>query len=308
MLLVFHSWNLKMNKFTSAFAGRIDPLYIISIWLLICVHPSVSQVTKCCELGKSLQIQNNSDYSCAESINDESWDAYNVRSTSIPNCSPSTVIENVFEDLSAELSGCIDRDENDQFVAISCPQSPKTTVHLVNKCCPTGLSYDQTGRNCVENSDLRADFQHLFGHSAVIFQYSVPNCTDDEVFVEYFSTVHSIRFVGRNLKVNGDSISPDKYCVEDLVNIDPNDVSENEKHYIIRSCRPRTVCDQIPCVQRCCRADQVMKSRPRRCEPHPNNTNLLPIFHDVTLPLTNEQKRTVLKGMNRPVIVKNLLF
>lgn len=188
------------------------------------------------------------------------------------------------------------------FVALSCLQRSVSTVHLVNKCCPTGHSYDPSKGFCIRDSNSHLHFESLFGSSAVVFENKIPDCSEEEVFVEYFSTDHNIKFTGRDIKVNDEIISSDKYCFDGLVNLIEIAPNKREHHTIVRSCRPRSICNKIPCIRRCCKTDQILHAPfatpgPERCQPHPNNTNLLPIFHDISFPLSDTQKRIHLKGM-----------
>lgn len=253
------------------------------------------QITKCCPNGSVLKIANDHSYMCESSnLKHEVWNVHNIQSSSIPNC---TAIQNVFNgtEYNIELNGCVDRDSKGQFVAVSCPQNPETSVHLINKCCPIDQSYDHSERQCTQDLNSNKHFKSLFGDLAIVFEDKVPDCSEEEVFVEYFSTDYEIRFEGTNLKVNENVLSPEKFCIEDLAKIN----QKSDKHIIVRSCRPRTVCNDIPCIRRCCKADQIMQPHPkgkRQCQNHPNGTNLIPIFHDISLPLTNSQKQVRLNG------------
>lgn len=275
------------------FARFFSPL------LLILFHMSYSvrcQVTKCCSENYILDTE--SGYSCESSVNKTNWDTYNLPISLVSNCSE---FHNVFQgrEYYIELNGCIDRDKNDQYVAISCSKYATVGVHLMNKCCPIGQSYDHSERFCVQNSEVHGHFKKLFGNVAVVFRDTVPNCSTDEVFIEYFSTLHSIHFDGKNLNVNDDTLASDKFCIEDLVNIDSIEQNESENHIIIRSCRPRSICEKIPCMRRCCKADQVMEPRDnghKTCRNHPNKMNLQPTFHNVSLPLEESQRQLFVKG------------
>lgn len=283
-------------------------LIIVLIAISFCYIQRIHcQVTKCCPDGfafQSLDYSNSTNYSCLALENQTIWDSYNLGSNpSVPNCDRQ--IQSAFENKETyiNLNGCFDKDTNDQYVAVSCVQNEELTmagVHLINKCCPIGQSYDHSKRSCTPNYNSYAHFKNIFEKSVVIFENNLPKCSKDEVFVEYSSTVHSIRFSEKNVKVNGNHLLADKFCIEDLVNVDPSDGDTNEQHIIVRSCRPHTVCNEMPCIRRCCSADQIMLNKPmaQRCQPHPNNTNLLPIFYDLTFPLSNVQTKARPKGMN----------
>lgn len=266
------------------------------------------QVTKCCPDGfflQALDYPNFTNYSCQTLENQTIWDSHNLGSNpSIPNCDRQ--IQTVFENMETyiNLNGCFDKNTNDQYVAVSCVQNEGNNfsvgVHLINKCCPIGQSYDHIKRSCALNLNSYTHFKNIFENSVVILENNLPECSKDEVFVEYSSIVHSIRFSEKNLKVNGNHLLADKFCIEDLLNVDPSDGGSNEQHIIIRSCRPRTVCNEMPCIRRCCSTDQIMLNRPmaQRCQSHPSNANLQPIFYDLTFPLSNVQTKTQPKGMN----------
>lgn len=264
-------------------------------------YPIQCNVSKCCPTDSVIKTSN--ELSC-ESISNRTvaWDAHNVLPSSIPNCS---TVHNVFNknETSVGLNGCLDRNTNNQFVAVSCSTDPNTSVHLMNKCCPTGLSYDHSERQCKQNLNSNEHFKSLFGDSAVVFKNEVPNCAEAEVFVEYFSTIHSIRFEGMLLKVDDETFLSEKFCIDDLVNI--NSVKASEQHVIVRICRPRSVCDKIPCMRRCCKVDQIIEPQPegnKVCQFHPSKINLLPIFHNVSLPL-NSPEQAYPKGTNQKYIL-----
>lgn len=269
-----------------------------TILLLYFTRLIQSEVTKCCSEKLVLDIEK---HSCEFSANQTEWDAYNLPTLLVSNCS---VPRSVFKGSKSyiELNGCIDKDKNDQYVAVSCSKNvhSNTGVHLINKCCPIGLSYDHIGRFCAQNPETHGHFKKLFGNTAVVFKNEVPDCSEDEVFVEYFSTVHDIEFNGKNLKVCDKILSSDKFCIEDLVNIHPNEGKNEEKYFIIRSCRPRSICGKIPCIRRCCKTDQIMTPQPkgkRECHFHPNKKNLVPVFHDISFPLDSDQKEVHLTGI-----------
>lgn len=170
----------------------------------------------------------------------------------------------------------------------------ETQIRSINKCCPYGQSYDHVARFCILNPYSDSDLENSFGKINV----NVPICTDDEVFVEYHSTYHAIRFDGNDLKVNEETLPPDKFCIENLVNV--RDVNVYDRPVIVRSCRPRSICNYITCIRRCCKTDQVMTPK-RLCLNHPSAKNLIPSFYDVTSPLTNTQNQIILQGMNETV-------
>lgn len=259
-------------------------LYFIFTSIIIYSVKIQSEVTKCCPIGSVLDTFSSS---CAE--NETNWDAYNIENVEMPYCDHQLI--DVFKDGKYfELNGCIDKNEHDEFVTIQCSDNPKIGVHLMNKCCPIGYSYDHIERSCIENPKTHMHFKKVFKNSVVVFNNSVPICSDDEVYVEYHSTVDNITFFGDVIEVNHNVLSLDKFCIEDLVNINEN--QSNELNVIVRSCQPNSVCNGITCMRRCCQADQILERNPLRCEPHPTNTNLKPIFYDLDFPLVSDKIQT----------------
>lgn len=271
---------------------------ILIVLLVCCVQRMRSEVTKCCSNHHVLDMQK---FSCELLINQTNWDVYNIQSSSLlPNCAKPNYVFKERESY-IELNGCIDKNKNDKYVAITCSKDSLIGVHLMNKCCSFGQSYDHSERFCAPNSDVHGHFKKLFGNVAVIFENKIPDCSEDEVFVEYFSTEHNIHFDGKNLNVNDNTLMSDKFCIEDLVNINSSETKNNDKYFIVRSCHPRSICEKIPCIRRCCKADQVMFPQPkgkRECQYHPNKKNLHPTFYDIGLSLNNNPKEVHIKGRN----------
>lgn len=269
--------------------------------LIYCSQPIKCQVMKCCPIDYVLDVQ--SEFKCklpTNSYNRLQWEAYNILlPAQLQNCEDFRYEHVEDESNYIELNGCIDKDFNDQYVAVSCSQDFNVGVHSMNKCCPFGQSYDHNGRFCAQKSHIYGLFKQLFGNAAVIFKNKVPDCSENEVFVEYFSTIHDVQFNGMNVIVNGNYLPSNKFCIDDLVNINASE-STHDIQFVIRSCRPRSICNEIPCYRRCCKTDQVLKKgvKAKQCVPHPENKNLIPIFYDVGLPITNIQRQIHPKGMN----------
>lgn len=282
-------------------------MYKISFYVIGLVYLTQRiqcEVTKCCPEQAVLDTI----HSCESPKKQITWDVYNIEyiefSSLLLNCTKPR--RTFVDEFYSELNGCIDKDQNGQYVSVSCAKYSTAGVHLMNKCCPTGQSYDQIGRACVQNPDVHSHFKKLFGNTVVVFQNATPDCSEDEVFVEYFSTSHSIQFDGAKINVNGHSLLPDKFCIEDLVNIESNEVSNGDRYFIVRSCRPRSLCEEIPCIRRCCKADQIMYPQPkgkRQCQYHPHKINLRPTFYNVSLPLDAPQKQVLIKGMLHHVCI-----
>ncbi|XP_031617372.1 G-protein coupled receptor Mth2 isoform X2 [Contarinia nasturtii] len=262
---------------------HLSRLYFAFASIIIFSQQIQCDVTKCCPTNSVLKII---DKSCTE--NETNWDTYNIVASQMPICDheivtvPKTVTF-------IELNGCIDKNENDEFVTMSCVDNPKIGVHLMNKCCSIGYSYDHIQRSCIENLNSHAHFKNMFKSEVVVFESAIPKCLNNEVYVEYHSKVDDIQFIGDVIQVNEKVLPLNKFCIEDLVNIGGS--MANEQRVIVRSCQPASVCTDIPCMRRCCSADEIMERNPRRCVPHPDNINLKPIFYDLDLPI-NEKTQT----------------
>lgn len=274
--------------------------------LSLALHLSASrklfenQLDKCCPSGQNLDIkrlENGTIYYDCVPVADETLFGYNIRQSDesqIPVCD--NLIANNFpaENHIISTNGCLDT-VGDAISSLKCPYQQNIDVHLVYKCCESGYSYDFNERFCVPNERFLENFSQVFGESVVVFKTQVPRCNDDEVFVEYHSTVHDIWFSRSSVTIApkyraSETLSPRTFCIEGTVNhttaADTNATRDLESiHVIVRSCRPRENCDRIPCVRRCCENDQMMTRDNNTghgiCAPHAENKNLQPIFHDV---------------------------
>lgn len=278
--------------------NRIKTIHNLVIVLLI-VNSSVligASLSKCCPVDGEININSDSIENCVKRGNRSKWNSYNVdlstNETQFPKCNrDSKKTFQVSTDF-VEVNGCLDKSSDGQLYAIHCKEQPGVLVHKLNKCCQTNHSYDYIKRLCVPNTDSVLHFQELFGDNFVVFEPNVPNCADDEAFVEYHTIAHDIDFVDRNLKIvsehfpSGEMIQSNKYCIEGLVN---TDTDKNKRHVIVRSCRPKTICDRIPCIRRCCKSDQMMEmnwdNNTVNCVQHPENMNFKPVFYDIKTPV-----------------------
>lgn len=261
--------------------------HIHLFYLLVLSSSVYCDVSKCCPIGLNLEIEHNSVVGCKTTSveNQKPFDSYNINymngSSSLPQCS--YTVRKLFEsdENYAAINGCVDRSTNGDLFALTCANDPTVEIHELNRCCASGHSYDHSERFCASDFDSQPSFQRYFRDAVIWFNTFIPDCGDDEVFVEYITAEHEISFQNHDLVVNGDILHPKKFCVEGLMNV--ADDKSNADHLIIRSCRPKSICGRIPCIRRCCKTDQVIK--PGKCVSHPNETNLLPTFHDIDFPI-----------------------
>lgn len=252
-----------------------------------------TEIHKCCPQNQRLSFEINkiADVSVKDvCVTDErnKMFGFNIISSdsfTFPPCNNISTMAIELNGGSFETNGCIEF-MGDQLSSLFCPSAPKIIVTLINKCCVEGQSYDFVERKCVSDAFNLGRFRDTFDRKVIIFQTNVPQCDEDEAFVEYHSTVHDIRFNRNRLSISTETeqnvfLSTNKFCIEAIVNHN----YDKDKHVIVRSCRPRSVCDKIPCIRRCCENDQIMyrnktAMRPA-CKNHPENQNFLPIFHDI---------------------------
>lgn len=269
--------------------------------IVVFAYLTKGDVHKCCPNGSYIKIRQDSTYECERELirSQIEFDAYNINHVNQlpPNCA--YIVRKLTESVEklSELNGCVDRSSNGDLYAISCANEPIVYAHHLNRCCPFGHSYDHLGRYCVPISGSQSSFQQFFGDSVILFKTHVPDCEPEEVFVEYVTTEHEIHFDGNMLSVNNEILQPNKFCVEELMGAVSNEL--DQKHLIVRSCRPQSLCNKIPCVRRCCKTDQMIV-RPGICKPHPEQKNFLPILYDIDFPLqeNKSQPKAYIKGMS----------
>lgn len=243
-------------------------------------------ITKCCPIGWNLKIGVNLILTCetAFQTNQSIFDAYNVEYVnhpSIPQCQYSVrrLLQN--NEKFTQINGCVDRIANGDLFAVSCDSEPVIEVHELNRCCDIGNSYNHSERRCASSFESNLNFQRFFNDEVILFKTQVPDCGPNEVFVEYVSTKHEIKFVNHDLYIFDEILVPKSFCVEGLATISPDQMMAD--HIIVRSCRPKTICERIPCIQRCCKTDQVIT--PKECLAHPQKADFVPIYNGKVLPI-----------------------
>lgn len=285
----------------------------------------MTQLQKCCPSGYRLAVLNdgeqdelfNHNYRClsSEGVVAEMF-GYNLdvrnESMGIPQCSNvmMTDVDRVWSQVSIE--GCIDT-LNGKLIELRCPDYEHSVdLHRLMKCCPNGWAYDITDRRCVPNEQDMSVFQHLAGSSVVLYEPGTPKCNSEQVFVEYLSGhSHTIRLHQSAVDVvsmhHGESehLNPKTFCVDQYFesnayeneasttepNIDETVIAEPASYIIIRTCRPRSICNRIPCVRRCCRNEQMMKIGENGSVCVDYDRNIRPKFYDVKLPLDEHKQQ-----------------
>jgi hypothetical protein len=165
-------------------------------------------------------------------------------------------------------------------------QSSVYANSTLHKCCQLNEVYDIVDRVCVKKSanenKLNAS-EHLFDSNSKI---GSPKCDgDDDVAVEYDSEKHNITFYGGHLLLPSHAKSnalveaqPNSFCI-DSVSGDGMNVAK-KSHWMAKTCRPRSVCDNIPCVRKCCGDGEKMQRQNSTLDCVEHKDGIKPIFHN----------------------------
>lgn len=150
---------------------------------------------------------------------------------------------------------------------------------------------------------MNDDFGSFLGAYGLVFELGLPQCKTDDVLVEYHSLVHKLKVLESSLiiisQTHGQDVVPqESFCIESTLNSevsvpDGADPTQHElkatSKWIAKACRPKTVCDRMPCVRKCCEEGQRMveENNKKFCEAH--DSHLSPTFHSFAM--QNSRKR-----------------
>lgn len=272
------------------------------------------KISKCCPQNSMLVVIKNSQFKdkfeCQPVSEPTEFIGFNLKislnQSMIPECSDVEFFEFDHDGGLISSDGCVDL-VGGVLYGLKCSDRLQVEVHKVHKCCSIGYSYDMTERRCVPNvndAELIVDF---FRNSVAVFQIKSPNCSDDLVFVEYRSNLHNLWLSRSGVKVaqqDGglDYLRPDSFCVEGIYEENKSGVDETslvavtrKSKWLIRTCRPVNVCEQMPCVRRCCRNEQMIERQNGTSVCVQHSRNIKPVFHDVNLPLSADKSQTVVE-------------
>lgn len=221
-------------------------------------------------------------------INKDDIDDYDKAENKIPQCIDKDIINLDDSDGSViSYNGCIDYID-DTIYGISCKHADKIIVHRVNKCCPINFSYDKDERQCVANNNDLQLLTPVFKASICVLKTMIPNCTNNEVFVEYHTTSDRLQIIANSeleillTKGGYENLPSRSYCIE---GIDNDDGVGSDNEIIVRGCRPKSICEQIPCVRRCCKNEQIFRRIDNVATCMDYDKNLKPTFHDIEWPM-----------------------
>lgn len=267
---------------TSMYGGRTDSALIKQIFLTTILHCALGDIISDCCPSNSVMTQRNSDtknpYECTKKI--EFDNISDETEINIPECDAYESMDITNNDNSFNMStnGCIDYLSNTLHV-IGCANSEENTeVYRVNKCCQENFSYHSKILKCQPkiNSSLDVLTKLLGNYTVILNAMSVPNCSNDEVFVEYYMNTSyeytSISLNGLHIKFSELNISdasyfPAKsYCIEELDIYDDASIY-NFTTIVVRGCKPKSFCDNdnINCVPKCCKIGQIMREGETGC-------------------------------------------
>lgn len=235
--------------------------------------------------------------------------AYNVlinEDSHWPSCGdnsfPSYTILNESMKVSQSAS-CIDVMNNNYYI-FTCDERLESAsdfkdVYRLRKCCEKDSSYDIFARQCVVNNDttLREQFHEFLHDKIVTFESGIPECKPDDVLVEYHSFVHRLKIYESSLIITGtnshgpDVVMQNSYCVESTSNSevdfpDGADVKNFQlkasSKWIAKVCRAKTICNQMPCIRKCCKEGQRMVYvNETFCEKHDAHLDVKFHFFDI---------------------------
>jgi len=145
---------------------------------------------------------------------------------------------------------------------------------------------------------LQDQFRDFLDDRVVLFDPEMPECEAEDVLVEYYSNVHKF-IVYENLliatgKADSRPAAQSSFCVESTHNSEVETLDEahsqlkGQSKFIAKICRDKSVCDDMPCIRKCCREGQRMAYTNRTtCESH--DQHLAVNFHDFKLHSAPEQ-------------------
>lgn len=159
-------------------------------------------------------------------------------------------------------------------------------IYNIRKCCEKDYSFDSFSRRCVTNNDTIVKSNELFsffGNKSVIFIPGIPNCKADDVLIEYKNDWHKLKIYETSLIITTtETHGPDvlihgSYCIENAITWDSVEVDVGREKatfkWISKVCRSKEICNDIPCVRKCCKESlrMVIENGSTFCEAHDRN-------------------------------------
>lgn len=240
------------------------------------------------------------------------FNIYYSNKSEIPKCDHPLLLVNLADLDTNKLSpkSCVTKYMG-QFQAVDCPSGSQyqfSEVNIVKKCCPFGKVYDYLKKRCVESDDLNTkDRFSKYFQSPTIFEYfNNLECPADKVIVEYYSEFNNFTFRGNEFYLSNDvykfknvRFERGTFCVENVILNQSNIVNDKKivdhsyvdsdnvsllselpsEMFVVRSCNDPKVCEDIPCIRRCCgdNEEYVVANNSRQCVPSEMDLNVM--FH-----------------------------
>lgn len=253
---------------------------------------ALPNATKCCPLGMELSIGELNEFKCIPGNSTFQFIGINViysNQSNIPQCESIVYsYELNLGDVKRISGNCIDV-YSGNYIYLACSNKSEHTfqsesVIILNKCCSNGYSYNtrHLANYCSnKTNDLRLLKEH-FPETIVLFNVGVPMCKRDHVLVDNYASKRNFKFRLNSILFRSKNryghelqqlIGYESYCVDDL--------SEIFNDWIIKSCRPKAICEYIPCVQRCCSFGEAIfrNGSTKSCGQY--EKDLQPIFHEL---------------------------
>lgn len=210
---------------------------------------------------------------------------------------PSCVVTNLsYAFLKEEIkffptTSCADIMNNEYFL-FTCDKrlipSGLESIFKVRKCCQKNFSYDVYNRQCVDNNQTlpeRDTVNEIFGVERVLFEHGLPDCKATDVIVEFHSNLHSFHFENGTMQIISNfsetAIVPNEsYCIERTSNLTESEVDIEElqlkisSKWIIKACHNKSVCEEIPCVRKCCKEGERTNYEENKCESFESHLDL----------------------------------
>lgn len=221
--------------------------------------------------------------------------AYNVLidgNSHWPSCSDASSLSSsiIRDTLRVSQSGsCVDIMDGIFHIFI-CDEGLETAndfkeLYTFRKCCEKDFTYDIYGRQCAfsNRTFVARDAFEFFGDKSVTFTAGLPVCKPDDVLVEYHELVHKLKIYESSLVITKtNSHGPDlllhnSFCIESTTNSlanlpdgDDNQHNKNASKWIAKVCRPKEICNEMPCIRKCCKEGLriVYENETSFCEPH----------------------------------------
>lgn len=254
-------------------------------------------------------------YELGNSSDLTSFIGYNVlidENSHWPSCSDNSALSFTIlsEPMKASQSAsCVDILNRNHHV-FTCEEKLETAndavdVYKLRKCCEKDFSFDIFARQCVVNNQttLKEDFVEFLRDRVVAFETGLPECKPDDVLIEYHSNVHEMKIYKSSLIITvTNSLGPvvllkHTYCLESTMNSDADLPAGGDSNlhqlkatskWIAKVCRPKVICNQMPCVRKCCREGQRMvDDNGTFCENHDVHLDMQ--FHSFTIKQAQEE-------------------